>query len=454
MKTYVLDTNVLCADPDAIFKFDEHKIILPITVVKELDGLKKGSSDAAKNARIVSRKISELQDQFGGLNDYVPINDKGGELKVLATWFHGANDLCLDFNDPDMGDDNRIINTAHWNEAILVSKDNNVRIIASAFGVKAENYKHEQVDVTDLYTGVFSMPCGPNVIDTIYEQGYFEVKPESEIKPWPNQCLILKNGQQSALGIYDDKNSNIRLVPQVQKYYDIQPKNTEQKFLFDLLFDPDIKLLTVTGTPGSGKTLLAIVAGLYQVLENQAYRKVIISRSPMAVEKDMQLGFLPGSLNEKLAPWMAPFYDNIDYVMGRIKTTDKKKGSRKKSKDFDDEKDIGITNGATELMEHGYLEMFSMEHMRGRNIANSFIIIDEFQNATNHAAKTILTRATESSKIILLGDIKQVDAPYLDAGNNGLVNVIEKFRGQGLYAHINLVKSERSKLAELADKIL
>ena len=439
IKTYILDTNVLLHDPNSIYKFQEHTVILPITVIEELDKFKSDSRELGRNARQVARNIKELMD-LGDLKVGVQLKT-GGTLRVILT------SVCKEKAD------DKILEVAKELNGILVTKDVNLRIKAVANGVITEDYLNDKVDVEGLYTGISTIQVSGRELDELYSKGNLDVP--LHYKFFPNQCLILKsidNPKHSALGRFIAKDRAIRLLSQNQKTMGLLPRNTEQQFALDVLLDPDIKLVTLIGKAGGGKSLLATAAALDGIMETGIYQKLLIARPIVSLNNSHQLGFLPGGLEEKLDIWLQPLYDAIEFIMGSSKKPTKKKN--KNGVPVLDEKEPAKTSFVNELKSFGLIELGSLEHIRGRSIPNQIIILDEAQNLTPLEVKTVISRAGEGTKIILTGDIEQIDSAYLDAASNGLTYVAEKFKDQEIAAHITLQKSERSELARIAAEIL
>ena len=477
-KIYVLDTNVILHDAEALFKFEEHVIVLPFTVIEEIDTFKKEQNELGRNARAFSRYMDELRVK-GSLVNGVKTNDHGGMLLVVLYDQTVAN--CLPYQDMSIMD-NRILATAKYvetflqvktlndtegrlkKEVILVSKDVNLRIKADVYGIVADDYKNGKIETDELYSGVIQVTVPHEFIDRVYDTKLLDkFDLDSYIEEiYPNQCVVIhseQNTKQSALLRYNSIMKEYRLLSMDTKTVDIQPKNLEQQFALELLKDIDINLVSMTGKAGSGKTLMALAAGLYSVLETQRYSKILLLKPIVAMDNNHELGFLPGSMEEKLAPWMASYADNIElimqnYVKDTSGVTKKPKGVSKAEWEVLQEKQAGRTNPIQELIASGLLELGSLEHIRGRSLPNQYIIIDEAQNLTLHALKTIITRVGEGTKIVLMGDISQIDSPYLDSRSNGLSLVIEAMKSQAIAAHISFKKSERSKLAEIASDIL
>lgn len=454
IKNYVLDTNVLLADSESLFKFEEHMVHLPIVCIEELDTFKKDQGELGRNARKVARSLNELM-SIGSLSDGVSINKHGGVLKIeLST--------PVDYYNLTRTNDNDILATAKSLNGILVSKDINLRVKAAALGVQTEDYKNDKVKSEEgLYTGLGEIYITSPEIDKLYDNKYFTMD-VAELSPSPNQCFVVKstsNDKHSALVCYNATMNEFRLIPQDLKTMDILPRNTEQQFALSLLLDPNIKLVTLTGKAGSGKGLISLAAALKQVLDDKLYAKIVIARPIVSLNNAHQLGFQPGDLDNKLSHWLKPFYENINYILSnRTKVTKiSKVGKRRKdieSYDNEMEKEAGRIPFVDELKELDILELASLEHVKGRTFHNQLVIVTEAQNCSLADMKTIVTRIGEGSKLILEGDIHQIDSPYLDSENNGLTHVAEKFRPYNLSAHITLQKSERSELAELAANIL
>ncbi len=439
MKNFVLDTNVLLHDPYSIYKFEDNNLIIPITVIEELDKFKKELSMVGRNARVALRLLDSFR-QKGSLSEGVKISANGGTLKVI---FDGEGERLLPKELRGSKEDNEILAVALGVKArdgdspvILVSKDTNLRIKADALGIRAEDYESDRVgSIEELYSGYAEVDVTKDVIDGFYREGSVSLGNQEFL---PNQCVMLKDIQTgaSALGMFRAKTGLVELIPSFKEgVWGVKPRNKEQHFAFALLMDDSIKLVTLAGKAGTGKTLLALAAGLRKVSDEGVYGRLLVSRPVFPMGKD--IGFLPGDVEEKLKPWMQPIFDNVEYLFG-IERARKRQGIR----------------GYSELMNLGILEIEPLTYIRGRSIPNQFIIIDEAQNLTPHEVKTILTRAGENTKVVLTGDPYQIDNPFIDSTSNGLSYVIEKFKKEGLSGHIMLLKGERSELAELAANIL
>ncbi|MCK8823698.1 PhoH family protein [Fuchsiella alkaliacetigena] len=435
-KTFVLDTNVLIHDPTALFAFDDNDVVIPIVVIEEIDALKSRQDTVGKNARAVSRYLDELR-ELGRLYDKVKLKS-GGTLKVEFN--HQVEDLLP--SGLEEKEDNRILATAlGLKEAvaddapvILVTKDINMRIKSDALGVVAEDYETNKVDIEELYSGLTNLQVDAEKIDQFHDQG----KLSSQAELYPNQFVLLEDnlgGSQSALGRYDVESDSIKsLMIQNPNIWGIKPRNKEQHCAFELLLNDAIKLVTLVGKAGTGKTLLALAAGLEKVVEERIFNKLLITRPVVPMGND--LGYLPGDIEDKLRPWMQPIYDNMEFLV---------------SSDSEDDK---ASNMIQDLQQMGLVELEALTYIRGRSIPKQFIIIDEAQNLTPHEVKTIITRAGEDTKIVLTGDPYQIDHPYLDSCSNGLTYLAQNFKDQGIAGHITFNKGERSELAEIAASIL
>ncbi|MEE2828399.1 MAG: PhoH family protein [Myxococcota bacterium] len=440
-RTYVLDTNVLLYDPNAIFKFEEHLVVIPITVIEEIDRFKKDLTETGRNARQFSRFLDKLREEGrNDLKDGVTL-PTGGSLRIdlsdsaKVTWpwaddEHRADNLILAVAsnldaDPD-----------HPGKVVLVSKDTNMRIKANALGTRAEDYSHGKVRIDELYGGQKELTVEATVIDALYQEGTADFD-TTELAP--NECLVLRNSDrptQTTLARVGMEPSRIQLIRRVKEgVWGIFPRNKEQCFALDLLLDDDLKLVSLVGKAGTGKTLLAIAAGLHKSADERIYHRLLVSRPIFPLGRD--IGYLPGDIGEKLNPWMKPVYDNVEFIL------DTRASGRG-----------GKGRGYEELIDQGLLEIEPLTYIRGRSIPHQYLIIDEAQNLTPHEIKTIITRAGEGTKVVLTGDPYQIDNPYVDSTSNGLVFIVEKFRNSEIAGHITLTKGERSALAELAANVL
>jgi len=438
-KNYVLDTNVLLHDPRALFQFKDNNVIIPIYVVEEIDKFKRDLSELGRNARQVSRDLDAFREENGSLTEGVPL-ESGGTLRVLFT----ERELPRELMNQHIAD-NRILALAMDVKerepnlrCVFVTKDINLRIRADALGLVTEDYENDKIENPEVYMGVRELEVGKGDIDDFYARG--ELAPPDGVNGvYPNEFALLKDRNapnHTALSKYSAQNG--RFVPLLKSLkegaWGLRPRNKEQSFALDLLLNDEIKLVTIVGKAGTGKTLLAIAAGLQKTMEEQVYQKMLVSRPVFPLGKD--IGFLPGTVEEKLNPWMQPIYDNVEFLMG-LSRADKKAGRSYK-----------------ELIDLGLVAIEPLTYIRGRSIPNQYIVVDEAQNLTPHEVKTIITRVGDNTKIVLTGDPYQIDNPYVDSTSNGLVHVVNKFKHERLAGHITLTKGERSALAELASNVL
>ncbi len=438
-KNYVLDTNVLLHDPRALFQFKDNNVIIPIYVVEEIDKFKRDLSELGRNARQVSRDLDAFREENGSLTEGVPL-ESGGTLRVLFT----QRELPRELMNQHVAD-NRILALAMDVKerepnlrCVFVTKDINLRIRADALGLVTEDYENDKIENPEVYMGVRELEVGKGDIDSFYAHGELPL-PDGINGVYPNEFALLKDRQapnHTALSKYNAQKG--RFIPLLKSLkegaWGLRPRNKEQSFALDLLLNDEIKLVTIVGKAGTGKTLLAIAAGLQKTMEEQVYQKMLVSRPVFPLGKD--IGFLPGTVEEKLNPWMQPIYDNVEFLMG-ISRADKKAG-----------------RSYRELIDLGLVAIEPLTYIRGRSIPNQYIVVDEAQNLTPHEVKTIITRVGDNTKIVLTGDPYQIDNPYVDATSNGLVHVVNKFKHERLAGHITLTKGERSALAELASNVL
>ena len=437
-KIYVLDTNVLLHDPNAIFSFEDNEIVIPLAVIEEVDGQKRRQDEVGRHARVVAHYLDELRAQ-GKLSEGVTLRS-GGSLTVQLK--HEESMLPIDL-DPHKADNQVIALTlqlkseSNGTPVILVSKDINVRVKADALNLQAQDYETDKVSVKEgeLYDGMTTITVPAEDIDTFSKSNIYQ---PSNGRLYFNQFVHFKsqNGtKSSALGRYDASAGQVvALAPIKKEIWGIQPKNLGQRFAFDILLDDRVPLVTMTGQAGTGKTLLALAAGLSKVLDQHKYRRLLVTRPVIPMGKDV--GYLPGDKDEKLRPWMQPIYDNLEYLMGCIY------------------KEQMAADMIRHIQDKGIFEAEALTYIRGRSIPQQFIIVDEAQNLTPHEVKTIVSRAGEGTKIVLTGDPNQIDHPYLDFRSNGLCYAIEKFKNNPLAGHVTLTKGQRSELAELAAKLL
>lgn len=461
-KTYVLDTNVLLSDPNSFMSFEDNDVIIPMIVLEELDRHKSRQDEVGQNARSVSRALDDLRKNDSNLYAGVQLKS-GGLLKVATIPTTDSIVLPLELQAESKVDNLIIAFMLKTPGAILVSKDINVRLKCDALQVKCEDYLKMRVasDPKKFYRGVEVVQVTEELIDQFYVDGSLSLDAvktidNKSISAQPNQIIILKNEEngatvKSAITKCVTSSGSSSLLPtlKIDHAFNLKPRNKEQAFSLDLLFDENIKLLTLSGPAGCGKTLLAIAAALEQLkgLGNKPrYDKLIVSRPVQPMGRD--IGFLPGTLEEKMEPWIAPIRDNINYLVGIQKSQSGRRSASGESKK-------GFNEYYLQLMqEKGLIEIEALTYIRGRSIPNSFIILDEAQNLSMHELKTIITRVGDNTKIVLTGDIDQIDNTHVDVYTNGLTYAIEKFKSHPIAGHITLQKGERSPLATIASQIL
>ena len=436
-KIFVLDTNVILHEPRSLFRFADNEVVLPIYVVEELDQFKKDLSELGRNARECSRLLDTLR-KGGRLSDGVAL-DAGGSLRVVFTESADKDDGFFAQHHPY---DNVILRCAielaqaHPDQKVVfVTKDANLRIRANAVGLEAVDYDPGQVEITDLYPGHREVEITPEDMKEVFERGL--PYPDSELHP--NEYILLRDSTRpnhTALARFDNATTSLRAVANRRRdaVWGLSARNKEQSYALDLLLNDEIPLVTLVGKAGTGKTLLALAAGLHKVTEDDRYQRVLVSRPIFPLGRD--LGYLPGTMEEKLDPWMKPIYDNVELLLGLSR------GPRREG------------HSHVELVEMGLVQIEPLTYIRGRSIPKQFMIIDEAQNLTPHEVKTILTRVGEGTKIVFTGDPYQIDNPYVDTTNNGLVHLVNRFQDQELAGTVTLTKGERSPLAELAANLL
>ena len=437
-KIFVLDTNVILFDSQAILKFAPHEVVIPIVVIEEIDRFKKELNENGRNARQFSRSLDELRVQ-GHLSNGVKLSN-GGTLRVVLNQKTSdiPSDLLID------NADSKILAVAYAemkrvgpDNVNMITKDINLRLRADVLGIPAEDYESSTVSIEELYAGVNVLDVTADAIAAFYADRRLEI---DDRNLYPNQFLILRdsaNPSHSAVGRYDlRQGAVVPLIRAAEGVWGLHPKNVEQTFALDLLLNEDVQLVSLVGKAGTGKTLLAIAAGLLKTLDEGRYQRLLVSRPIFPMGKDV--GFLPGDLEQKLNPWMQPIFDNIEFLMGAGESRARR----------------GAARSIQELISQGMLNIEPLTYIRGRSIPNQYMIVDEAQNLTPHEIKTILTRAGENTKIVLTGDCYQIDNPYVDSASNGLAHVVERMKGEDIAGHITMVKGERSPLAELASNLL
>ena len=433
-KTYILDTNVFLTNSNSIFEYKNNDLIVPLKVLDEIDKHKKRQDSVGLNARSTIRVLDELRTK-GNLHKGVRI-DKG--LGILSVRGYDYEDVPIGCDLTSAG--NQIITTALTEKKkypkkkiIVVSRDINMRVKCDSLEVLAEDYIPEKIitDFSKLFTGFSTHLVDDQLIDRFYEGEKIYLDDEEHTFS-PNQYIMLvssANDKKTALAKFKSKNTHLgKIYEEKNGIWGLKPRNKEQMFALDLLMNPDIPIVTLIGKAGCGKTLLAIASGLQQVLDEEIYKKLVVTRPVQPLGKD--IGYLPGTMEEKMRPWLMPIQDNIDFLLN------------------------GKKDNMSHFFDDGTIRIEALTYIRGRSISNAYIIVDEAQNLTTHELKTIITRVGENTKIILTGDVEQIDNVYLDATTNGLSYAIEKFKHHELAAHMSLIKGERSKVATLASKVL
>lgn len=440
-KTFILDTNVILHDPTSIQQFEENNIVIPLTVIEEMDHFKRGSQVINQNARHFARTLDSLtgKELFNG---GISLGKGKGKVRIVI-----SNGLCKEIKEAFREDtpDHRILSSAYELEKeskvkkrhILVTKDVNLRMKAKALGILAEDYTTDRVrSVEDLYTGMeiledFDDDAIQKLYSAPYEIPAEEVETSTDAEMVPNKYFIIRNSNRSVLANLNSEKTSIRKIDK-NPIYGITPRNAEQTFAVNALLNNDIPLVTLTGKAGTGKTLLALASALQS---KHHYRQIFIAR-PIVPLSNKDIGFLPGDVESKIGPYMQPLWDNLKVIQDQFSENDKNY--------------IAISN----MVKDDKLVIEPLTYIRGRSLQRIYFIVDEAQNLTPHEIKTIITRVGEGTKIVLTGDIYQIDHPYLDSQSNGLSYLIDHFMGQKLYSHINLEKGERSELAELASNLL
>ncbi|HVU63439.1 MAG TPA: PhoH family protein [Phycisphaerales bacterium] len=473
LKHFVLDTNVLLHNPNAPFVFKEHHVIIPFAVIEELDKLKRSNDDVGRNARECIRHLDRLRSQ-GRLIDGVKWGEHSPVAGQAASSTGQTGDVRIDVAEhtrpsvlAEDSPDNRIIAVA-WalhsagKRTVFVSKDLNARIKSDALGIRTEDFENQKVDAERLYTGFLSATLEGALIDELYAERMLAVErvkdslkftdEQGVVTEQPvvsNQFIILRDStDEGHTGLARRLADTDHLIPVNQPrkpIYGILPRNVGQTMAMDLLMDDEVRLVTLLGSAGTGKTLLAVAAGMAKTFNEERYEKLLVARPIMPLGRD--IGYLPGDKDEKLAAWMQPIFDNLTYLMSARGTSMQMGGSGASDSQSSEMK-------IRKLMADGKLVLEPLTYIRGRSIPHQFMIVDEAQNLTPHEIKTIVSRVGEGTKVILTGDIQQIDNPYLDQSSNGLSYLIEKMKGLSVVGHVTLTKSERSELASLAAELL
>lgn len=434
-KTFVVDTNVLLHSPAALFAFADNHVVIPMVVLEELDKFKTANNELGQNSREVVRTLDRLRAQ-GSLREGVR-TPQGGTIQVVI----GGD--ALDGMLPGVND-NRILGCAQMlkrdgHQVFFISKDINARVKADALAIPSEDFKSMRVNVEELYTGFVTLDLPGDEVDEYADSA--EVDPallvdQAENPLCWNQFVVLRDQDDKehwTLLRYDGAAGVLRpLTEEVPELYSVTPRSSEQRMAFELLLDDKLKLVTLVGRAGTGKTLLALACGLNKVIDSERYKKLLVSRPIMPLGQD--IGYLPGSKDDKLTHWMGPIFDNLHFLLAS------------EERDPDDV--------IKRLIAEETITLEALTYIRGRSIARQFVVVDEAQNLTPHEIKTIISRAGEDTKVVLTGDPHQIDNPYLDSSSNGLTHVVERMRGQELAGHVTFSKSERSELAGVAAHIL
>lgn len=438
MKTYVLDTNVLLYSAQALESFEDNRVVIPMAVIEELDKFKKHQDELGRNARQVIRRLDDLRKK-GSLFNGVSLDNGNGKPAGVLQVIAGSGTVVegMDMNLPD----NRILRVAYnlhndgkssGTSVILISKDINLRLKADSLGIPVEDFERQRVNFDELFSGERELEVPVSAIDEFYKNGFIEM----EDSLYPNEFAVLRDeNKRSALGWKRGK--RIEPIPHEfsDKAWNVTPRSKEQRMALAILMDPAIQVATLVGQAGSGKTLLALAAALECTLQRNLYDRILVSRPIIPMGND--LGYLPGSKDEKLDVWMQPIYDNLDFLLRN------------------DKHDVQVVRRQIdELKRSRKLELEALTYIRGRSIPKQLVIVDEAQNLTPHEVKTIVSRAGEGTKMILTGDPYQIDNVYLDSCSNGLSYIVDRFKGLPLHGHITLRKSERSPLAAAAAELL
>tara|TARA_Y100000592_G_scaffold95983_1_gene163583 strand:+ start:3875 stop:5212 length:1338 start_codon:yes stop_codon:yes gene_type:complete len=442
-KNYVIDTSVFLTDSSCLYKFGNNDLFIAYKVLEEIDKHKKRQDSVGFHARQIIKILDELREK-GSLSKGIRLGKGMGILKVEEAKKDLPGFLSMQVPDHQiLGVALAVQEQFPKRKTVMISRDINMRVIADAIGLLSEDYETEKIieNAEKIYTGFIEMVVDDELIEQFYndEEVYFDelFQQERKIKLYPNQFIILissSNPKKSALARFVLDEKPIEKIRDDLKNLTmgIVPRNKEQKFSYDLLFDDSIKFVSLIGKAGSGKTLMAIAAGMEQTLSlkknNNKYRKIVVSRPVQPLGKD--IGFLPGTMHEKMLPWLMPIQDNLETILGKDNVY------------------------LAEYVERGKIQIEALTYIRGRSINNAFIVIDEAQNLTAHEVKTILTRVGEGTKIVLTGDIEQIDNIYTNETSNGLTYAVEKFKSQDISGHITFLKGERSRLATISSKIL
>ncbi len=454
-KHFVLDTNVLLHNPNAIHIFQEHEVVIPLSVIEEIDPFKKNTDDTGRNARQVIRQIDQLR-KAGRLFEGVPLNDQGGTLRIDRC----EQDMPFTL---DLGlVDNKILAVAHalmsqGEQTVFISMDINARVKADALGITVEDFEADKVDPDWLFTGYANVDVPGALIDELYKERQL---PLEKIAPYAvmqredettvplefscNQFVVFNavdEESHTGLGrLLADTDHIIPIAGPRRPVFGVMARSVGQTMALDLLLDDEVPLVSLVGSAGTGKTLLALAAGMHKVYRDERYDKLLVARPIMPLGRD--IGYLPGDKDEKLSMWMQPIFDNLTYLLSTRGSHMEQADSRTPEQRLD------------QLIDEGQLILEPLTYIRGRSIPHQFMVVDEVQNLSPHEVKTIISRAGEGTKVVLTGDVHQIDNPYLDASSNGLSYLVERMKGHSLHGHVTLEKTERSSLASLAAEVL
>ncbi|MBN1306705.1 MAG: PhoH family protein [Chitinispirillaceae bacterium] len=438
MKNYILDTTVLLHDAGALFNFGENHVIIPIPVIEDIDHFKKDLSEIGRSARQTSRILDMLR-QRASVSSGIPL-EGGGMLSIKMSTGTALRRLPEELRNRSRGNMVLAVALEAKEQAgdvptIFVSKDINLRIKADALGLTVEDYESDAVSIEELYTGFRELDCTDEQLQRYRASGRFS----TDVPLLPHEYVVLRGASETTAAAYGRFDQHLGavvglLAEEREGAWRIAPRNREQLFAMDALLDDSIQLVTLVGKAGTGKTLLAVAASLYKTVDENVYSRILVSRPTLPMGKD--IGYLPGTVEEKLTPWMYPIADNVELIM--------RQGNRANR----------TIRGFRELVDMGILVIEPLTYIRGRSIHNQYLIIDEAQNLTPHEIKTIITRVGEGTKIVVTGDPYQIDNPYIDSSSNGLTYVVERLKKQDITAHVVLTKGERSRLSELAANLL
>lgn len=436
-KIFVLDTSVILHDHNSINNFEEHDIVIPITVLEELDNFKKGNETINFEAREFIRFLDQKSKE-GTLQEWRPVNGRSTGRMIVMMYEHNGVNAEVIFGEEKP--DHKILNTAlvvkkkyPEKTVILITKDINLRLKAKSLGLYSEDYKNDKIEDPEFLKDPIETIEGidHDTIDKIYSDGFIGFKKILKHEPYANQCFILKNGSSSVLASYDSEEKSFKRINKATAY-GVKPRNADQVFAMNSILNPDIKLVALQGVSGSGKTLLALAGALEQ---RRNYKQIFLAR-PIVPLNNKDIGYLPGDIKSKLNPYMEPLWDNLKMIQNQFEQNDSE------------------YKAITQMIEQEKLVIQPLAYIRGRSISNIFFIIDEAQNLTPLEVKTIITRAGENTKIIFTGDVNQIDTPYLDTHSNGLSYLIDKIKNHPMCSVITLQKGERSELANLANELL